>query len=222
MTVPVDHARRSGEPPWGPGRPPPDPAPGPDPGGDADPGLAPWLAERLFDRRIVFLRGPLTARSASTAVASLLSLDTRAADPVQLHLAAPDGDLDAAFALIDTIDNLQAPVHAIATAQIGGAAVGVYAVARRRLALPHARFRLAEPRVPGIAGTADDVASAAGRHLQALEDLLVRVAAATGQPRSRVETDFSEVTLLDAEQARGYGLVDEISQRSGPPAPPGG
>ena len=209
------HARRPWEPPERrPSRPPV-------PATDPDPGLAPWLAERLFDRRIVFLRGPITSPSASTAAATLLSLDALstpeppggASDPVQLHLAAPDGDLDAVLALIDTIDSMHVPVHAVATAEIGGAAIGVYAVARRRLAYPHARFRLAEPRVTEIAGTADEVAAAAGRHLRALEDLLVRVADATGQPRSRVEDDFGSGVLLDAAQARDYGLVDEISGR---------
>lgn len=190
------------------------PQPAPEPR-DPDPGLAPWLAERLFDRRIVFLRGPVTPPEASTAAAALLSLDALGPEPIQLHFAAPDGDLDAVFALIDAIDSLRAPVHAVATAEVGGAAIGVYAVARRRVAYPHARFRLAEPRVSEIAGTADDVASAAGRHLRALEELLVRVAGATGQPRSRVEDDFSTGLLLDAAQARDYGLVDEIASGSG-------
>jgi ATP-dependent Clp protease protease subunit len=185
------------------------PQPSPEPR-DPGPGLAPWLAERLFDRRIVFLRGQVTSEAASTAAAALLSLDALAPDPIQLHFAAPDGDLDAVFALIDAIDTLRAPVHAVATAEVGGAAIGAYAVAGRRIAYPHARFRLAEPRVSDIAGTADDVASAAGRHLRALEELVVRVADATGQPRSRVEDDFGSRVLLDAQQARDYGLVDEI------------
>lgn len=199
------------------------PSPSPEPR-DADPGLAPWLAERLFDRRIVFLRGHVTPAAASTAAATLLSLDALGPEPIQLHFAAPDGDLDAVFALIDTIDNLRAPVHAVATAQVGAAAIGVYAVADRRTAYPHARFRLAEPRVSDIAGTADDVASAAGRHLRALEELLVRVAGATGQPRSRVEDDFSTGVLLTAVQARDYGLVDEVGggneRRRGEFSPP--
>lgn len=194
--------------PWEPPEPPADPGP------DLEPELAPWLAERLFERRIVFLRGALTHRTASTAAASLLSLDVTAstdqADPVQLHLAAPDGELDAALSLMDTIDGLRVPVHAVATAEVGGAAVGVYAVATHRIAYPHARFRLGEPRVSDMAGTADDVAAAAGRHLRALEDLVVRVAEATGRPRPRVEDDFRTGLLLDAAQAREYGLVHEV------------
>lgn len=201
---------------------------GPEPGA----GLPPWLAERLYERRIVFLTGAVTAASAGTAAATLLSLDLATggarptgfgehpaerddggAAPVQLHVAAPDGDLEAVLALIDAVDNMRAPVHAFATAEIGGAAVGVYAAAPRRLAYPHARFRLAEPNLAGMAGTADDVTSAAGRHLRALEDLVLRVAEATGQPRSRVEDDFGAGRLLDAAQAREYGLVHEIHGR---------
>lgn len=178
-------------------------------------GLDPWLAERLFDRRIVIMQGPITGPSASNAAAALFALDALSADPVQLHMSTPDGELDAVFAVIDAIDVMRAPVHALVTAELGGGAVGVYAAAPRRLAFPHARFRLAEPRVAGIAGTADDVATAAGRHLRALEDLIVRIAEATGQPRSRVEDDLSTGRPLDAAEAKEYGLVHEIVAQSG-------
>ncbi|HLU45487.1 MAG TPA: ATP-dependent Clp protease proteolytic subunit [Natronosporangium sp.] len=180
-----------------------------------DPGLPPWLEEKLFERRIVFLRGPLTPHAAATASASLLTLDAMSNEPVRLHLAASDGDLDAVLTLIDAIDTMHAPVHALATAEVGGAAIGAYAVARHRVAYPHARFRMAEPRTPGISGNAEAATSAAGRHLQALEDLVVRVARATGQPRHRVEEDFHTGRWLDVTEAKEYGLVDEVTR----PAP---
>lgn len=176
-----------------------------------EPGLPPWLEERLFDRRIVFLRGPITAHNATTASASLLTLDAMGTDPIRLYLAASDGDLDAVLTLIDAIDTMHAPVHALATAEVGGAAVGVYVVAKRRLAYPHARFRLAEPRVAQVTG---DATSTAGRQLRGLEDLVVRVATATGQPRSQVEADFSTGRWLNVTEAQAYGLVDEVSRPS--------
>jgi ATP-dependent Clp protease, protease subunit len=185
--------------PWGV---PPEP-----PGGST---VSHWLAERLFDRRIVMLQGTLTAATASQAAAALLTLDAHNAEPVQLHLAIPDGDLDAAFTVVDAVDAMRAPLHAVVTSLVGGAAVAVLAAADRRLAYRHARIRLAEPRAATVSGTADEVAAAAGQYLRDLEELAVRVAAVTGQPRSRVEDDVSTGKILTAEEARDYGLIDEI------------
>lgn len=177
---------------------------------DAPPAVPPWLEERMFGERIVLLQGPVTAEVASRVAAALLTLDALGTQPVQLHLNAVDGDLTAAFALVDTLDVMRVPVHAVVTGEVGGAAIGVLVAAKRRLAFPHARFRLAEPRVAGVTGTADEVASAAGRYLQALEDLVVRVAEVTGQPRSRVEDDFAAGRMLTCAQAQEYGLIQAV------------
>jgi ATP-dependent Clp protease protease subunit len=172
--------------------------------------MSPWLEERLFDRRIVILAGPLTGPVASHAAAALLTLDALGGEPVQLHLASPDGELAAAFAVVDVVDAMRAPLHAVVTTEVGGAAVAVLAAADRRLAYRHARIRLAEPRADSLAGTADEVAAAAGQYLREVEELAVRLAKVTGQPRSRIEDDLSSSRILTAEQARDYGLIDDI------------
>jgi len=100
--------------------------------------MPPWLQERLFDRRIVMLPGPLTIPVASYTAAALLSLDTLGPETVQLHLNA-----------------------------------------------------LAEPHSAGAAGTAEQAAAAAGEYLSELDELVVRLTEATGQPRSRIEDDFA-------------------------------
>ena len=184
---------------------PPDP---PQPSGGA--GMSPWLEERLFDRRIVTLSGPLTGPVASQTAAALLTLDAMGAEPVQLHMSTADGELTAAFAIVDAIDAMRAELHAVVTTEVGGAAVAVLAAADRRLAYRHARIRIAEPRSATVAGTADEVAAAAGQYLRELEELAVRLAEVTGQPRSRVEDDLSTGRTMTAEQAREYGLIDTI------------
>jgi len=189
---------------------PPGPPLGP---GDAAPA---WLDERLFDRRMVLIRGRLDAAMANQVAGALLVLDLAGPDPIQLYLSAPDGELAAAFAIVDAIDTVHAPVHAVVTSEAGGAAVAVLAAAQRRIAFKHARIRLAEPRVATVAGTADEVTAAAGRYLRELEEMAVRLADVTGQPRSRIEDDLSAGRTFTAEEAREYGLIDEIAGPAGP------
>ncbi|GAA4600125.1 ATP-dependent Clp protease protease subunit [Actinoplanes octamycinicus] len=188
---------------WGfPVQPPQPPETGP-----AFPG---WLEERLFDQRIVMIRGQLTSDVATGISAALLTLDAAGQAPIQLHVACPGGELSAALAVVDVIDALVSPVHVLVTAEAGGAALAVLAAADRRAGYRHARFKLAEPRAAGVNGTADEVAAAAGQHLRELEEVVVRLAEVTGKPRSRVEDDLSVGRSLNATEALEYGLLDEV------------
>ncbi|MDT5040965.1 MAG: ATP-dependent Clp protease, protease subunit [Actinoplanes sp.] len=187
-------------PEWPPG------LPGP-PGGAGLPG---WLEERLFDQRIVMLRGPIGAETATGVAAALLTLDAAGPAPVHLHVASAGGELAAAHAIIDVIDAMTAPVHAVVTSEAGGAVLAVLAAARQRSAYKHARFKLAEPRSAGLTGTADEVARAAGQHLRELEEVVLRLVQVTGQTRSRIEDDLAGGRVLTAAEARDYGLIDTV------------
>jgi ATP-dependent Clp protease protease subunit len=173
----------------------------------------PWLDEQLFGRRMVFLRGPIEPEMAARAAATLLALDASGTDPISMHISAEQGTLTAVWTLVDAIDAVEAPVHATAVGEVSAAALGVFCAAAQRSAFPHARFRLAEPKVSSPGGTADQVVAEAGRYLRDLEDLILRIAAATGQPRSRVEDDLQSGRVLSAEEALGYGLITAIVQR---------
>jgi ATP-dependent Clp protease protease subunit len=172
----------------------------------------------MFDHRIILVRGRIDAAMANHVAGALLVLGRSGPDPVQLYLAAPDGELAAAFAIVDAIEAAGVAVHAVVTSEVGGAALAVLAAASRRSALAHARIRLAEPRVGTLAGTADEVTAAAGRYLRELEELAVRLAEVTGQPRSRIEDDLSAGRILSAGEAQEYGLIDEIAGRDQPHA----
>ncbi|MGH3661369.1 MAG: ATP-dependent Clp protease proteolytic subunit [Micromonosporaceae bacterium] len=201
--VPPEFPRRD------PSRTPYSPPAGPEESAD-QPGLDPWLQERLFDQRLVLVHGPLTPNVASGVAAQLLTLEAMGSSRIRLHLTSPDGDLGAVFALVDAMDLMRVTVCAVVTGELGGAALGVLAAAGQRMAYPHARFRLAEPRVKDLNGTADQVVGQASRHLQMLEDLIVRLVELTGNPRPQVENDLSDGRLLTAEQAVEYGLIDEV------------
>jgi ATP-dependent Clp protease protease subunit len=91
------------------GQPPQNPDPWPSFPPSGGPGLPGWLEERLFDQRIVMIRGPLTLEGSTGIAAALLTLDSAGADPVQLHVASSGGELAAALSVIDVIDSMAAP-----------------------------------------------------------------------------------------------------------------
>jgi len=194
-----------------------EPDPGrPEPGSSLPSGS--WLDERMVEQRTILVRGRIDAAVANHVAGVLLLLGRSGPEPVHMHLSAPDGDLDAAFAIADAIEAANVPVHVVVTSEVGGAALAVLAAAHRRTALAHARIRLAEPRVDSLTGTADEVAAVAGRYLRDLEELAVRLAEVTGQPRSRIEDDLSLGRVLSAPEAHEYGLIDAIAGRDAPRA----
>jgi ATP-dependent Clp protease, protease subunit len=179
------------------------------PGGNG-PEMPGWLEERLFDQRIVMVRGTLTGQVATGIAAALLTLDAAGPAPVQMHVASCGGELAAALSIVDVMDAMNAPVHAVVTSEAGGAVLAVLAAAEQRSAYRHARFRLAEPRAAGVTGTADEVAAAAGQHLRELEEMVLRLVEVTGQTRSRIEDDLSAGRILTAQEALDYGLIHSI------------
>ena len=198
---------------------PPVPGLPPMPGGptgpseNATPGEQPaWLQERLFGQRAVFLTGPLDDATATRVAAELMMLDATGPEPIQLYLGCPDGTLEAALTLMDTLDLLRAPVRAQCLGQLGGPPVGVLAVADTRVAAPHTTVRLSQPRT-SVDGTPDQVASRSEQHLALARRFHERLAQATGQSAERIADDLRAGRYLDAEEARAYGLLDEIAER---------
>ena len=167
-----------------------------------------WLAERLFDQRVVTLSGELDTDAVNRAVAELALLDATGNDPVRLRLSGVGVDLEGALTLVDALDLVGVPVHATSLGTLSGPAVAVLAVADRRVAGAHAMVRLCEPRAPhGVPG--HEVEAWAAEHARQLRRLQERLAAACGRSVDEVAADMRAGRLLDAEEARAYGLVDD-------------
>ena len=163
------------------------------------------------------LRGPLDDRSANDVIAELTVLDGTGDGPISLQVDSSGGPLEAAFAVVDTVDMLGAPVEVTCVGRAEGSAVAVVASAPRRRAAPHARFRLCEPSTT-IEGRASQVETWAEHHRAQVASFAARLAAATGRPVEHVEADLSMGRWLDADAAVAYGLVDEV-WRPGPGRP---
>jgi ATP-dependent Clp protease, protease subunit len=173
--------------------------------------LSAWLQEQLFERRIVLLTGTLDDVAAADSAAALTILDAHAKTPIELHLDSAGGSLDALFVVIDTLHQLQAPVHVHCRGQVAGPAIGILAAADHRVAAPHTRFRLTQP-TSRFSGTPDAIAALSRRQQDLLWTLYALVARRTGRPAEEIAEDIRRGITLDAGQALGYGLIDEITE----------
>ena len=168
-----------------------------------------WLAQRLLDQRLVALAGALDDDAANRAVAELALLDATGDDPVRLRLSGVTADLDIALTLIDALDLMAAPVHATALGTIAGPAVALLAVADVRTAGPHTTVHLHEPRSPvGVPGA--ELETAAAEHVRRVRRLQERLADACRRSVDEIAADMHPGRVLDAEEAREYGLVDAV------------
>ena len=171
--------------------------------------LAAWLQERLFERRIVLVTGRLDDEAAAETAAALMALDASGDRPIELHLDSPDGTLEAAFALIDTLDLLRAAVGVHCRGQVGGPAIGIAAAADHCSAAPHTRFRLSQP-AARLSGTPDEIAAHSRQQQELLWRFHARLAQRTGRPAEEIAEDLRRGRYLDAQGALDYGLIDEI------------
>jgi len=172
--------------------------------------LSAWLQEKLFERRILLVTGRLDEELAATVVAALMALDATGDEPIELHLDSPNGTLESAFVLIDTLDLLHATLRAHCRGQVGGPAIGVLTAADHRSASPHTRFRLAQPTAQ-FAGTPHQIVRHSRQQQELLWSLHARVARLTGRPAEEIAEDMRRGRSLDAREALDYGLIDEIS-----------
>jgi len=90
------------------------------------------LAQRLFEQRVVVLHGPLDDATATRVSAELMTLDAEGDTAVSLRIDSGDGSLALALTLMDVIELLGVPVHALCMGQVGGPAIGVLSVCSRR------------------------------------------------------------------------------------------
>ena len=164
----------------------------------------------MLQRRLVLVSGHLDDATAGTAAATLMLLDADGDDPISLLLTCPGADLGAAEMLAETIDLVGVPVHAVCRGTLGGAALAPFAAADRRTASVNALFVLQEP-TTAVQGRADEVAAVVDQYERQLATVHARLARATGRSVGQVAADVRARTLLTAQQALDYGLLDEVT-----------
>lgn len=166
--------------------------------------------EQLLARRTVMIDRVLDGPAASLVAAQLMSLDAEGTDTVTLVVNSPGGPLEAATAVLDTIDLVRAPIDTTCIGQaLGTAAVVVAAGTGRRRIGAGARMRLRFDEVE-LGGSVTRLEDEVGQLRALRRGLVDRLCAITGQERQLVERDIDAGRSLSAPEAVSYGLVDEV------------
>jgi len=173
------------------------------------------IYSRLLKDRIVFLDGEIHDLSADLVIAQLLFLESQ--DPekdIQLYVNSPGGTVLAGLAIYDTIQYIKPSVQTICLGQAAsmGALLLTCGTAGKRFALPSSRILIHQP-WGGVAGQAADIGRQAREILRLKKMLINYFATHTKRDEAKVAEDLERDTFLSADEAKEYGLVDEVLVR---------
>jgi len=170
------------------------------------------IYSRLLSERIVFLGTPIEDQVANLVMAQLLHLESD--DPekdISLYINSPGGDITSLFAVYDTMQYIKPDVSTIVMGQAASAAAVLLGAGApgKRYALPHSRVLIHQPH-GGAQGQAVDIEIQAKeilRYRALLDEILARH---TGQSLEKVSKDTDRDFIMTAEQAKEYGIIDEV------------
>ena len=170
------------------------------------------IYSRLLKERVIFLSGEVEYRMANLIVAQLLFLESE--DPkkdINIYINSPGGSVTAGMAIYDTMQFIKPDVRTLCIGQACsmGAFLLAGGTAGKRAALPNARVMIHQP-LGGFRGQASDIQIHAQEILKIKQTLNERLAFHTGQSIERIEKDTDRDNFMSAEEAKAYGLVDDV------------
>jgi ATP-dependent Clp protease, protease subunit len=170
------------------------------------------IYSRLLNERIIFLGTPIDDTVANLVMAQLLHLESEDPDKdIQLYINSPGGSVTALLAIYDTMQYVKPDVATTCMGQAASAAAVLLAAGAKgkRLGLPHSRILIHQPS-GGAEGQSVDIEIQAREILRMRRMLDEILAAHTGQPVEKIGTDTDRDFIMTAEQAKEYGIIDEI------------
>lgn len=174
------------------------------------------IYSRLLNDRIIMLSDEVNDVTASLVVAQMLYLEAMDPDKdIQLYINSPGGSISSGFAIYDTMQYVKPDVSTICVGM--AASMGSFLLAAgakgKRFALPNSEILIHQPLVRGISGQATDVKIHAEWLLKTKKKLNRIYSEMTGQPIERIEQDVERDYFMSAQEAKAYGLVDEVMER---------
>ena len=171
------------------------------------------IYSRLLRDNIIFIGTPIDDHVANLATAQLLFL--AAEDPekdISLYINSPGGSITAGMAIYDTMQFVRPDVVTICIGQAASIAAVLLAAGapKKRFCLPNARVLIHQPWISSVSGQATDIDITAREILRMRAVLAQILAKHTGQPIEKIDRDTERDFIMTAEQAKEYGIVDEI------------
>jgi ATP-dependent Clp protease protease subunit len=170
------------------------------------------IYSRLLKERIVFLGDEVNDVTASLVVAQLLFLEAEDPDKdIYLYINSPGGSITSGFAIYDTMQYIKPDVSTICVGM--AASMGAFLLNAgakgKRFALPNAEIMIHQP-LGGAQGQATDIAIHAERIIKTKKRLNQILSERTGQPIEKIERDTERDNFMSAEEAKAYGLIDDV------------
>ena len=173
------------------------------------------IYSRLLKDRIIFLGGPIEDVTANIVIAQLLFLEAENPDKdIHLYINSPGGVVTAGMAIYDTMQYIKPDVSTICVGSAASmASVLLTAGAKgKRFALPHSQIMSHQP-LGGVQGQATEIEIHAREILRMRKELNGLLSLHTGQPLDVIQKDTERDNFMTAEEAKAYGLIDEILAR---------
>lgn len=170
------------------------------------------IYSRLLNERIVFLAGPIDDNVANIVIAQLLHLEHE--DPkkdIMLYINSPGGSVSAAMAIFDTMNHVKPDISTICVGIAASAAAVILSSGTKgkRFVLPNSEVMIHQV-MGGAEGQASDIEIVAKHILKTKENLNKILAKNTGKTPAQIEKDSDRDYYMNADEARKYGVVDEI------------
>lgn len=179
------------------------------------------IYSRLLKDRIIFLGGPIEDVTANIIIAQLLFLEAEDPDKdIHLYINSPGGVVTAGMAIYDTMQYIKPDVSTICVGSAASMASVLLAAGAKgkRFALPHSQIMIHQP-LGGVQGQATEIEIHAREILRLREELNQLLSFHTGQPLEVLAKDTDRDNFMTAEEAKAYGLIDEMLIRPHEAAP---
>ncbi len=174
------------------------------------------IYSRLLKDRIIFLGGPVNDGVANIVIAQMLFLASEdQKKPIKLYINSPGGIVTAGMAIYDTMQFVKPPVETVCVGMAASIAAFLLAAGEKgkRIALPNSEVLIHQV-MGGAEGQASDIEIAAKQILKTKAKINQLLSKMTGQPLSKIEHDSDRDYWLSADEAKDYGIIDEVVKKA--------